>query len=117
MGLSVVACGGSASETPFPLEPDRATLRSSQTARAEGTPLPGAGETDPDEEDVSEPLEPEEAKSTWGGPPPRPRVRPLEELPVGKPPVGKPPAGKPPAGKPPAGAKPPPGQLELEDDE
>lgn len=62
--LLLVACGGSASETPFPLEPDRATLRGAQAAERGTTALPGAGEDDalPSDEGDEAP-----APDTWGG--------------------------------------------------
>lgn len=73
--LCAVACGGSSSETPPPLEPDFDRLRAQQAKR----PKPGAEadgvEFSPLEEPSEQPLDPRDLPDTWGGsrtPPPPP---------------------------------------------
>ena len=66
--LLLGACGGSASETPFPLEPDRATLRAAAASERGTTALPGAGEDDAPPIDEADELP---APDTWGGSKPK----------------------------------------------
>jgi hypothetical protein len=66
LSLLSVACGGSSSETPPPLEPDPTSLRYTgpRLPSADDTPAPAAA-PEPDEDDV--PVTPKKpAAGTWG---------------------------------------------------
>jgi hypothetical protein len=68
LGLSVLvlgACGGSSSETPFPLEPD---LRREVSAGAPGRQVvfSGSDRADAGSSDEPEDLDQERAPATWG---------------------------------------------------
>ncbi|HMR06275.1 MAG TPA: hypothetical protein PKA88_10860 [Polyangiaceae bacterium] len=58
-------CGGSSSETPFPLEPDRATLRAVATPSAPGSSAKPFDPADVNDESIREGEGP--ATTTWGG--------------------------------------------------
>jgi hypothetical protein len=82
--LFATACGGSSSETPFPVEPDwRREAKSSGPSRE----LVFSGAEGESDEEGDEPLEaePGEAAPTWGGteaepePAPRPKSRPKSD--------------------------------------
>ena len=72
--LGPVGCGGSASETPPPLEPDWSKI--SRSSRTTTPPPKQVDEEDLEEEDIEDlDDEPPPARDTWGGgrkkPPPR----------------------------------------------
>ncbi len=69
IGIVLAGCGGSASETPFPLEPDRAALRAPVASSA---PASSAAPFDPADVDDDSIIEQEgPAATTWGGKPTR----------------------------------------------
>jgi hypothetical protein len=64
--LAIGACGGSSSETPFPLEPD---LRRESSGSAAGRQVVFSGRERADAaSDEPEPPDHERAPSTWGEP-------------------------------------------------
>jgi hypothetical protein len=59
------ACGGSSSETPFPLEPNRATLRAGASPVAPESSAKPFDPADVDDDSIREEAGP--AETTWGG--------------------------------------------------
>jgi hypothetical protein len=81
--LLAVACGGSSSETPPPLEPDEALSRYTGPRFPKDDGPVATATPEPDEDDL--PAKPQRpARSTWGSgrpaPAPAPTLAPLPEL-------------------------------------
>lgn len=71
--IGLAACGGSASETPFPLEPDRATLARPAASGERGARAREDAETDDGEGFEGAEGQPLPAPPTWGAAPQRRR--------------------------------------------
>jgi hypothetical protein len=88
--FALAGCGGSSSETPFPIEPNRAELARGGPLKQARYVVLGGSQPDADggiieREQITDERAPSSpVRSTWGGqaPPPQPSAPPLPEAPL-----------------------------------